>query len=201
MFLLGIKLKSILQNHQWAVQVHTSPFSRSPFNSDSCVSQGWAIVGEQLSDSLSLGTKLIIWGGLWFLLKSFHARMIHALPAALHVNTDTAVASLFAGSGLYLSYCKRFLNTGASVVYFSWILSREQKRKNKGFFIIFLLTFFTFSLQIWDLSWSHAYKYLFSAYYRDSLWIMTHLSVYACCHHKKNILNLTQYDAYFVTVS
>lgn len=170
MFLLGIKLKRILQNHQRAVQVHTGPCSQSPFNGDSCVSQAWANAGERLSDSLSLGTELIIWGGLWFPLKSFHAQMTHALPAALHVNTDTAAASLFAGIGIYLSHCKRFVNTGASVLYFGKILSREQTRQNKeGFFISFLLTFVTFSLDVWDLRRSHAYKYLFSAYYRCSV--------------------------------
>lgn len=152
MFLLGLKLKSILQIYQWAVQVHASSFSRSLFNNDSCVSQAWAIIFERLPDSLSLGTKLLIWGGLWFLLKSFHTWMIHAIPAALYVNTDTAVASLFTRFRLYLSYCKHFLNTGASVVYFGWILNREQTMTNKeGTFISFLFPFFTFSLHIWDL--------------------------------------------------
>lgn len=44
--------------------------------------------------------------------------MIHAVPAALYVNTDTVVASLLAGIGLHLSFCKRSLDTGVSVVYF-----------------------------------------------------------------------------------
>lgn len=108
-------------------------FSRSPFNSDSCVSQAWAIAGGSvdLPDSLSPGATLLIWGGLWFPLKSFHTRMIHAVPAALNGNTDTIVASLLAGIRLYLSFCKRWLDTGASVVYFGWILDREQTRTNK----------------------------------------------------------------------
>ena len=108
-------------------------FSRSPFNSDSCVSQAWAIAGGSvdLPDSLSPGTRLLIWGGLWFLLKSFHTRMIHAVPAALNGNTDTIVASLLAGIRLYLSFCKRWLDTGASVVDFGWILNREQMRTTK----------------------------------------------------------------------
>lgn len=91
----------------------------------------WAVGSVDLPDSLSPGTRLLIWGGLWFPLKSFHTWMIHAVPAALYVNTDTVVASLFAGIRLYLSLCKRSLDTGASVVYFGWILDREQTRTKK----------------------------------------------------------------------
>lgn len=119
--------------------------------------------------------KLIIWGGLWFPLKSFHARMIRALPAALRVNADAAAASLVTGIGLYLSYCKPCLKTGASVVYLSWILSRDRTKKEASAFCLYST----------NLRWSHAF-------HRGSRWIMTH-------RWQINRLNRTQGDAYFVS--
>ncbi len=106
----------------------------------------WAVGSVDLPDSFSLGTRLLILGGLWFLLRSFHTWMTHAVPAALYENTDTVVASLFAGISLYLLFSKRSLDTGASVVYFGWILDREQTRTNKEAFSLSHLNIFFFSI-------------------------------------------------------
>lgn len=208
MFKLGIK-KYIVYPPTSIADAHWPLFSITLQQWQVCFSslsdRRWAVGSVDLPDSLSPGTRLLIWGGLWFPLKSFHTWMIHAVPAALYVNTDTVVASLFAGIRLYLSFCKRSLDTGASVVYFGWILDREQTRTNKeGCVISFLspgLTSFplhkhnekSFGSKCLNCQLSGQkvpYNDLISANQRDSLWIMTHLIVYTSITRKKHKPNL-----------